>query len=180
MRCSTVEPCWVIHFNHNKQAQISALSGSDLHQRARKRQPGRGSRRRLSERRSSALSELVLIFRWTFRLDENMFTHLILPESQRIFKCSAIVTAALRGTFPCCSLPVRSSIMRLLVNFLFLKLIFPCKYFQSTGSRSLIDLEISQSFSILAWNEIATESCEWKIKLRIDVYFWWFWSNYCM
>lgn len=53
------------------------------------------------ERRSSALSELVLIFRWTFRFDENVFTHLILPELQRIFKCSAIITAALKGTFPC-------------------------------------------------------------------------------
>lgn len=74
------------------------------------------------ERRSPALSELVLIFRWTFRFDENIFTHLILPESQRMFKCSPNVTAALKGTFP--FFFCLSAILGLLENFLFLKLTF--------------------------------------------------------
>lgn len=44
---------WVIHFNHNKQAQISALSRNDLHRRGR---------RRGEARRGAQLSKSIFFF----------------------------------------------------------------------------------------------------------------------
>lgn len=64
---------WVIHFNHNKQAQISALSRNDLHRRGRRRGEARRGHNCQKATFFSVSSEPVLIFRLTLSLMRGKF-----------------------------------------------------------------------------------------------------------
>lgn len=64
---------WVIHFNHNKQAQISALSRNDLHRRGRRRGEARRGHNCQKASFFSVSSEPVLIFRLTLSLMRGKF-----------------------------------------------------------------------------------------------------------